>query len=167
MLPNWGVRDEIMQRNTHGVLRKCSCSWPERMKLWLPFTRKYYIVQFIPGYNCFQGSFEFKIFQIKCLFDGLCLIRISGNLVFSSLKMVISVYIETYTPLSELLKKHTVKAVLALLAIKNLFKSIYLLAQALCFVQRRYFLKGCLGQSQINQRCINQTGSLAYLCNLV
>lgn len=68
MLPNWGVRDEIMQRNTHSVLRKCSCSWPERMKL--PFTGKYYVEKFISlDTIAFRAvsSFEFTVFQISVL----------------------------------------------------------------------------------------------------
>lgn len=43
MLPNWGVCDKIMQRNS--VLRKCSHSWTERMKLILPFTGMCYVVK--------------------------------------------------------------------------------------------------------------------------
>lgn len=105
-----------MQRNTQSVLRQCSCSWPESMKLWLPFIGKYYVVKFISlDTIAFRAvsSFEFKVFQIKSLFDSLCMTRISGSLVLSSLKMVISAHIETCTPLSKLMKKHTVKAVLA------------------------------------------------------
>lgn len=49
-------------------------------------------------------------------------IRVSSNLIFSFLKIITSAYIEAYMPLSELMKKYTVKALLALLAIKNLFK---------------------------------------------
>ena len=107
------------------------------MKLLLPFTGKYYVVKSISldtiGLRA-VSSFEFTVFKVKSLCYGLHLIRISCNQVFASLEVVILAYIGTYTPLSELMKKHTVKAVLALLTIQNLFIRVHLLAEVLLSV---------------------------------
>ena len=74
MLPNWCVCDKIMQRNNHSVLRKCSHSCTERMQVLSPFTGKYYVVKFISldtvGLRA-VSSFDFTVFKIKNLFDGL------------------------------------------------------------------------------------------------
>lgn len=118
MLPKWDICDKIMQRNKHSVLRKCSHSWTEGMKLLLPLIGKYYVVKFISLDAIGLGavsSFEFTVFKIESLFDDLLLKRILCNQVLASLEVVILAYLGTYAPFSELMRKHTVKAVLALL----------------------------------------------------